>query len=209
MKFSFQQKNRGFTLIETMVSVFILTLAFVGLLSLNAESLFSSRYARNEITANYLLQEAADHIRNDRDTTAFLGNDPDVNTGWVNFLNKYGYNGGATPGTCFAAFSSTSGCYFEPADSVPTVSACNTAPDFGVYRCPVLNYDPDATNNDFYTYKNPSGTYVKSVFKRQVVMAINTNNADELDVKITVEWQNGTLVRSRSLVITLLNWQKQ
>jgi hypothetical protein len=39
-------------------------------------------------------------------------------------------------------------------------------------------------------------------------MQVNPNRTDEVDVKVTVEWLNGNLVRSRSLVTSLLNWQK-
>ena len=60
-----------------MVAVFILTLSLASLLTLTSSSVFSARYAKNDITANYLLQEVADYIRNDRDgslATCFLAN---------------------------------------------------------------------------------------------------------------------------------------
>jgi prepilin-type N-terminal cleavage/methylation domain-containing protein len=149
------QKNTGFTLIETMVAIFILTLALSALLTLTSNSIFSARYARNEITANYLAQEVADYIRNDRDSVVF-----NQKTSWTNFLNTYGYAG---LNTCFSA----SGCYFEPANmsSFPqTVCA-------GVV-CPYLNYDETAGSNDFYTY-NPS-VVTKSIFTRKVTMSVPT-----------------------------------
>jgi len=200
MKKNTQQRNKGFTLIETMIAVFVLTAALSGFFALIANSLFSARYARNEITANYLLQEAVDSIRNDRDTTAFQNNDPSTNTGWDTFLNKYRQGG------CFTTFDSKNGCYFEPADPLSMPALCNVLPTFGSANCPTFNYDENATNKDFYTYKN-SG--VRSNFKRQIIMQVNPNRADELDVKVTLEWLNGNLLRTQSLVISLLNWQKQ
>jgi prepilin-type N-terminal cleavage/methylation domain-containing protein len=207
MKKVMYKENKGFTLIETMIAVFLLTIAFVGLINLNAQSLFSARYARNQITANYLAQEAIDYIRNDRDSTAFLDNSALGGNGWTTFLNHYGYNNGS-PVNCFATFSSDEGCYFEPADVSINPIACINTPDFGVNKCPTLLYDPMASNNDFYTYHNTSGTLTGSGFKRQILMWLNPANPDELDVKVTVEWQNGTLVRSRSLQVSLLDWQK-
>jgi len=210
MKYTYQQKNTktgGFTLIETMVAVFILTLAFAGLLTLQSSSLFNARYARNEITANYLLQETADYIRNDRDTTAFL--QKDSGGGWAAFIAKYS--------SCMpsSSFSSSGGCYFEPAQLLAgsgSITQCpSNSPLFGTSTCPVLNYDPTAAYNDFYTYKTTDKTtgvaLAASDFKRQIIMS-NSANPDELDVKITIEWQNGTLVRNRSLIITLTNWNK-
>jgi prepilin-type N-terminal cleavage/methylation domain-containing protein len=184
------QKNTGFTLIETMVAIFILTLALSALLTLTSNSTFSARYARNEITANYLAQEVADYIRNDRDNIVF-----NQKGGWTNFLNTYGYTGS---NACFSA----SGCYFEPANML---SFPQTVCPGGV--CPYFNYDETATFNDFYTYRTP-GTIVKSIFTRKVLMSVPAANPDELDVTIRLDWLNGNLPRSRTLQITLLNWQK-
>jgi prepilin-type N-terminal cleavage/methylation domain-containing protein len=194
-----RKKSAGFTLIETMVAVFILTLALTGLLSLNSNSIFAARYARNEISANYLTQEAADGIRNDRDTTAFLGGD------WNAFLTKYG------PGnsTCF---DKNKGCYIDFTDrssgQTPVVAKCNVQQDFGASQCPSFNYDDTATYNSFYTYQQPSsGTYPKSNFKRQVIMSLNAANPDELDVMINVEWLNGSLVHAQSLQTSIFRWR--
>ena len=188
------QYNRGFTLIETMVAVFILTLSLASLLTLTSSSVFSARYAKNDITANYLLQEVADYIRNDRDNVAFHQNTGGV--GWNTFLDTYGYGDGSLA-TCFLA----NGCYFEPASiSVVPPTACPS----GV--CPTLGYDDGAINNDFYTYRNPAG-FAPSVFQRKVLMKINNLNSDELDITVIVTWNNGGLALSRSLHFILLNWQ--
>ncbi|MDE2031133.1 MAG: type II secretion system protein [Patescibacteria group bacterium] len=189
MKSKNLQKNTGFTLIETMVAIFILTLAMNALMGLISSSLFSARYARNEIVANYLVQEAVDYIRNDRDTTALQHYGGGT---WNSFLSKYG---SSTSGT--ECFNSTNGCEIEPANS--TIQAC---PSSG---CGLLNYDGNATNNDFYTYLTPSG-FSTTTFSRQVKMSINSKNADELDITITVKWKNGNISRTKTLSVSLLNW---
>ncbi len=191
--------NTGFTLIETMIAVFILTAALSGFFALIAGSLFSARYSRNEVTATYLAQEAIDAIRNDRDTIAFQNNDPVTGGGWDLFENKYRQGG------CFEPFNSKGGCYIEPADVLSVPKICNVVSSFGNTNCPILNYDETGSGNDFYTYRTVG---IPSNFKRQVLMSVNPKRPDEIDVKVTVEWQNGKLVRSRSLVISLLNWQK-
>jgi prepilin-type N-terminal cleavage/methylation domain-containing protein len=200
--------NKGFTLVETLVAIFILTIALNAFFGIIATSLFSARYAQNEITANYLLQEVVDYVRNDRDTYAFqkIG---DVDGGWVNFLSKYGYGGGPSLELCFVPFSSNGGCEIEPADTNPLtqVISCSTPTtgDFGTQSCRRLNYDENAVNKNFYTYKNDG---VPVNFKRQVIMSVNPGRPDELDIRVTVEWKNGNLVRSRSLQVSLLNWQQ-
>ena len=177
-----------------MIAVFILVLAMNGLLGLIASSLFSARYAKNELVANYLLQEVVDYVRNDRDTTVFNKNGGGT---WASFQTKY--NGAFG---CFTA----NGCEIESATT--TVTACNgTVSGFGLLPCRVMNYDASAANKDYYTYLTPTG-YTASNFKRQVKMSINGGNANELDIKVTVEWQNGSLVRSKVLRASLLNWQQ-
>lgn len=188
--------NKGFTLIETMIAVFILVIAMNGLLGLIASSLFQARYAKNEMVANYLTQEVIDYIRNDRDTTVFKGGGD-----WVTvFQAKY------NPAGCFTA----NGCDIEPAKSSSNITSCSVAPGSGfTLPCKMLNYDDTAsgssTNKSFYTYSTPTG-YTSSNFKRQVKMSVGSI-ADEIDIKVTIEWLNGSLVRSKVTRVSLLNWQ--
>ncbi len=214
MKIYNKQKNKGFTLIETMIAVFILAITITGTLGIISTSLYSSRYANNEITANYLAQEVSDYIRNDRDTIAFQRMS-DSSYGWTNFLNKYGFD---TLGTCF----STAGCEIEPVSSQSildpsNIYQCNTVNTWetGTIDCRILNYDENATEKVFYTYQTPLSGYIPSNFKRKVNMSINATSSpssigrtDELDIMVTVEWKNGNLVRSKILRTSLLNWQK-
>lgn len=60
--------NKGFTIIEALVAISILTIAVTGPLSLASKGLSYSSYAKDEITAFYLANEAIDTIRNIRDT---------------------------------------------------------------------------------------------------------------------------------------------
>lgn len=189
--------NKGFTLIETMIAVFILVVAMNAMLGLISSSLFSARYAKNEIIANYLIQEAIDYVRNERDSIAFQKKD-DPSGGWANFQSKYA--------SCFNPL----GCEIEPAKTIANVSACagTVGGGFGTIGCAVFNFDENASNKDFYTYDTNQG--IPSNFKRKIVMTVNPNinSQDEIDVKVDVEWLNGSLVRSKYSRVSLLNWQK-
>ena len=61
--------NKGFTVVELMVVVFILLVAFVGILGLLAFSLQTSNLIKETTYANFLAQEAIETVRNFRDGT--------------------------------------------------------------------------------------------------------------------------------------------
>ncbi len=190
---------KGFTIIEAMVAIFILSVSVATMLGITASSAASARYANNEITANYLLQEAVDSIRNTRDTMVFQRK-----ATWTDFLNRYGSSGKSK---CFA----DSGCIlliekFDPTNSRggDDIEGCDNT---GV--CPNFLYDDDPTNEKtFYNYSSSTG-YL-SEFKRTVNMVVDTTNPDQLNITVKVEWYNGdpNNKRSQTLVFYLLNWQK-
>ncbi len=70
--------ERGMTLIETLVAVTILTVAIVAPMQLTISSLASANYARDQILAANLAQEAIESVRSKRDgnilTLALTGN---------------------------------------------------------------------------------------------------------------------------------------
>jgi len=197
MKIFKTQKNKGFTLVETMFAVYILTFTVVGLMTVISNSLFAARYAKDEVTASYLLQEVVDYIRNDRDSTVFLGSGSgSTGTAWNTFTSHYS-----------ACSSSNYGCYFEVLNGdVPKF--CDYSSDTNSTGCPILYYNDAADNSPFYTYDEGSGTNknTPTIFKRKIV--VDKNGDDELDVTVTVYWKNGGLPVSRSLTTTLMNWQK-
>ena len=183
------QKNKGFTLVETMFAVYILTFTIVGLMAVVSSSLFAARYARDEITVNYLLQEVVDYVRNDRDTTVFLENGKT----WDDFYNKYS--------NC----STGTGCYFDVLTNADTPKRC------AVDGCPVLYYDASADNTPFYvedTGLGMSASMLKTSFKRKIQIVQNSTNPDEIDVTVTIDWKNGSMNKTRTLQTSLMNWQK-
>jgi prepilin-type N-terminal cleavage/methylation domain-containing protein len=195
-------KTRGFTLVEAIIAIFILSISVTSMLGLTASSFSSARYANNEITANYLLQEAIDSVRNSRDTIAFQ--EKNNGGGWAAFLNRYGYPSNTK---CF----STNGCVIsidryspDSQDTSEEIKTCNQSnPSFGEIRCPSLVYDEDGSSGSFY---NQSSDTTLSNFKRQVRMTVG--DSDKVTVVATVEWKNGNSVKSRSLETVLLNWKQ-
>ena len=187
----------GFTLVETMFAILILTFTIVGLMTIVANSLFAARYAKDEITVNYLLQEVVDYVRNDRDTTVFIGGGAGpTSTTWDIFTNKY------------TGCASDKGCYFDVLHELYSASPTNprTCEDSG---CPNLYYDENAKTDEgvpFYLTDDGSAMKGKKTnFIRKIVM--KSVGTDEIDVTVTIDWKNGSKTMSRSLSTSLMKWQ--
>lgn len=79
-----KKKNKGFTLIETLVAISILLISISAPLTIASKGLASSYFARDQITAFYLAQDAVEYIRNVRDNNfltgaSWLDGFPDIN----------------------------------------------------------------------------------------------------------------------------------
>lgn len=71
--FYFIQKNRGeykkgFTIVEALVAIFILTTAVTALLTVVTQSVFNSNYIKNKVIAIGLAQEGIELVRNIQDS---------------------------------------------------------------------------------------------------------------------------------------------
>src|SRR3989344_5249811 len=64
--------QNGFTLIETLVAVSLLSIAVVAPMTLASKSLSTAYYPRDQITAFYLAQEAIETLRSIRAGRIFL-----------------------------------------------------------------------------------------------------------------------------------------
>ncbi|MEX0917159.1 MAG: type II secretion system protein [Candidatus Paceibacterota bacterium] len=65
----------GFTLVETLVAVSILLVSIGGPLTIAQRGISSAFFARDQITAFYLAQEAVEYIRNVRDSNKLAGDE--------------------------------------------------------------------------------------------------------------------------------------
>jgi hypothetical protein len=187
------KKNRGFTIVEALFAISILTFTITGLMTIVANSLFSARFAKDEITVNYLLQEAVDYIRNDRDTSMFLKGE-DTNK----FLEDY-VNCGAP-----------NGCYFD----VPSmILDGGVSAYFCEEECNPFYYDQNKDPDDVgpfyisYIVDTDVTNMLKTNFRRKVIVT-KEPTSNEIKIKVTVNWVNGGLPMERSLSTSLLNWRQ-
>lgn len=187
-----KNQQGGFTLVEALTAIFILTFVVVGLMTVVSDSLFATKYARDEITANYLLQEAIDYVRNDRDTNVFLSTSG-IEQSWTNFYQRYANAG------CDGEY----GCALDVNEEDGNLTACSSAGCSYLYLKEVLSTD----DKYFYSTSNslPTTSKVKTNFRRTLKVTSDVDGQIQVVVKVT--WKNGNIPRTRELTTTLSRWQ--
>jgi prepilin-type N-terminal cleavage/methylation domain-containing protein len=168
-------KKFGFTLVETLVAISILSLSILAGFTAVQNGLKSSLTAKNQVVAFYLVQEAMEYIKNRRDNNA------------LDFIN----GGVSTWLTGLSSCANPSVCYIDvPTDTITACSGVNTT-------CPNLVIK---NSNGLYGY-NAAG--VTTNFKRAI--SYQMVNADEITVTIWISWTQGITTKSFQVTQTLLN----
>lgn len=190
MKKNFQQKNKAFTLVETLIAISIFTVSILSLLVVLSQSISRTNYAKTKVVASFLAEEGVEYIRNMRDTYVLYS--ATTQAGWDAFNSKL------TTNSCEAA----DGCYFNADNLIysdttqPMIdiifSACSSA------TCPngILLYDP-ATGK--YGFSGVSSGYSRKI-------TVNIISANETEVFSTVYWTQGSGTYNIVFSESLFNW---
>jgi prepilin-type N-terminal cleavage/methylation domain-containing protein len=196
--------NKGFTLIETLAAILLLSIALAGPMTIAQKGLSASLISKDQNTAFNLAQDAVEYVRFSRDTNclaAAAAAPSSVPCPAVNWLNGIGGNANTINlSSCISTDITQPGsaaCYLD--SYANTVTPCTS----GVCSNPI-NYD--STNND-YTY----GSGTATIFTRTVQIQYNSGcttscNASEADVVVTVSWSD-PVTHSISVRESLYNWQ--
>lgn len=171
---------RGFTLVETLIAIVILTLSIVGPFQIVQGVLDSAYNARDELIGTGLAQEGMEYIREVRDS---------------NYLNNAKNNGGISWLSGFDGTSGTPNCLSNTCMMDPMSN--------NVYQCTgtTCSYGPLYLDTNYVYNQQQRGVATK--FVRSVTMT--TISANETLVTVTVTWVNhGT--RSVVLKEYFRNW---
>jgi prepilin-type N-terminal cleavage/methylation domain-containing protein len=178
-----QQGNRGFTIIEMLIAVFIFTVAISALTYMAGRGIRAAGDSQNRITAEFLAIEGMEVVRNVRDS-AFLRNLDE--TTWENVF------GGdiSGPGGCFNALGDsnqekTCGFVYDDND-IPQLESCNQC---GLYL-------GETTRG--YSH-SPSGGGDLTSFTRKIY--INEINPGEVKVRTVVEWPGDSVEYQENLFL--------
>ena len=183
-----KQKNKAFTLVETLVAISIFTTSIVVLMVLLGQGIANTNYAKNKMIAAYLAQEGIEYLRNLQDTYALYSSSPAV--GWTDFNNQL------TAASCQGA----NGCYFDDSD-ISFADLTVPIEDIDFYacgaNCPALKYDI-TTGKYGYVAGADSG------FRRKI--RVEQTTASETKVYSTVFWTQGSGTYSSVFSESLFNW---
>jgi len=154
---------RGFTLVETLVAIALLTIAIVAPMTLTQQSLSSAYYARDQITAYNLAQEGIESVRAIRDGQ-ILTISQTVDASGVDLFGPIPVN------QDFVINSLDT----NPATAITTCSG----------TCPNMQIHPDGT---LYGY----GTgWENSKFVRTMRASYVGSSEDEILLQATVSWES-------------------
>lgn len=169
-------KQKGFSLVESLVAIVILITAIAGVSSALRTAISSYTLSRDQIVAFYLAQEGFEFIRNMRDENAL--NNRNWLTGISANVNDPCWFGNA--------------CIVDPINS--TIPTRCSAPGF----CPSLRQDATSL---FYGH---NGAWNETKFRREIILTqINSN---EISILVTVNWAQGSSNHEFRARENLLNW---
>ncbi len=172
-----RKNERGFTILESVVAIFIISLAISGVFTAVQRSLSQTIVAKDEVTAFYLAQEAIEIIKNKRDSNQLVKIFSNSSATWLDGI--------------------TSSCPFNNICSVDAtnLSISNCGASWG--SCSNLRQN-GSTN--LYNYSTGPTTN----FKREI--QIESVSSNEIMVTVQVTWSKGGISRSFKAKTHLFNW---
>lgn len=179
--------KKGFTLIETLVAISVLVVAIAAPLSLASQSLFSAYYAKDQLIASHLAQEAIEIVRQKRDHNLLLIlRDPLRDRGdWLLDTQLQGVSNG-TKKIVTVDVEDISNLTFTLVDQALGIDD----------TLAVLKH-----NGSIYNHSNGNDTRFKRVLELKKI------SDSEIEVVARVKWQTGSF-RPRTFTIkeNLYNW---
>ncbi len=169
-------QKQGFTIIETLVAIAVLTTAIIGTMSAVQSGIRTYTLSKEQVTAFYLAQEGFEQLRNMRDENSINGRH------WL-----YGIAQNASD-PCYFGQS----CMADPIGST-TLTRCPSAGN-----CVNLRQD---TASGFFGY---NASWAQSNFKRDIMLTSITT--DEAAVAVTISWPRGSSTITFKVKENLLNW---
>ncbi len=186
----YNNKQSGFSLVETLVAVSLLLIIIVGPMSISAKTAKSANFATEQTQAFFLAQEGlelAQKARDDFRLRHYLDNSSGsyLSDSWVSFKGDSNY----TP--CFAAAGC--GLYWGngSSGSMSAPKNCTTLSNCLIYKNNTVN------SRSLFTHDFSGNT--ATVFTRKITF--ENIDANQILVKSEVTWRTGSLVAGQSVLV--------
>ncbi len=183
-----QKEREGFTIVETLVAITILMIAIVGPMTISQKGLMASIYAKDQVTASFLAQDAMEYMTNLRDRNA--GSSGVFRT-WLFGPDATDNNIGGIAGACKVSTPCTVETYLTGA-----VTPRTSEEYFDLYAPTIGVYIPNPQSSLAPSTSVYSAVY-KTIFERSFYVDTNpaniSNTNDEATFVVIVKWSNGTI----------------
>lgn len=174
------KNNKGFTLVETLVAISILSLSILATFTAVQSGLAKSSYAKDQITAFFLVQESMEYIRNIRDENALLNIADGGSRNWLDRVAGSPSDPCSTGKTC--RLDSYLGQLYDCASDIGGT-------------CLYLNQN---SSSMLFGYTSGVG-WSQSKFKREIKLDPVVGTSDEVIITVTVTWAEGRVQIKQSL----------
>lgn len=188
--------SKGFTIVESLVAVSILTVSILATFTAVQGSLKASIIAKDQITAFYLSQEAVEFIRNLKDENA-LHDTYCVSTGTCSTVNWLHGLSELTTDNCWYGGNGVSQKTCTVDIFTKTIAECVG----GSGTCPNLKQN---SSTGAYSYTS-GASWSTSNFRREV--QISPVSSKEVSIVVTMSWNTGNLSKSFQIKESLFNGQ--
>jgi|SRR3989338_9213161 len=188
-------RRGGFTLVETLVAVTILTIAVVAPLYVASRAIVSSQIARDQLIASYLAQEGIEYVRTMRDHEFLVayraGGATISDDAWDAFV------GGSSIGSIASCITTT--CTLDPSRNMGTGSGLALASCSG-NTCGQLYL-----SNGVYTQQPDIAGSLVTPFVRTVQATLASTN--DMRIVSIVRWTSRGTPYTVSIYDHLVPWQ--
>jgi Tfp pilus assembly protein PilV len=198
------KKEAGFTIVESLVAIFILVLSITGPMAFTQSGLRAAFVSRDQITAFYLAQDAIEYVKNIRDNNSIklldvsAGNDP---VSWIDGLSN-----------CNVSDISQSGCTIDTLSGIAPIQCpgeigCLGSNSDGSDDVPLKIKELGSEDYEFLGI-GTSGDE-DSIFSREIKMIqVDPANPNEVEINVFVRWNTNETIGSRQIVVKeyIYNW---
>lgn len=182
-----RRASRGFSIIETLVAISILLLAITGPMAFAQSSLRAAAYARDQVTAFFLAQDAIEFVKHIRDENSLTG----FRSAWLDGLADCRGQDCMVSSVDVEIGSATDGSQYAQACGSAGACLLWLDPDTGLYGVQTGSRDP-------------------SRFTRRVRIepVDGMSDVDEVRVVVTIDWQTHPLLPARTIEVheDIMNW---